>query len=103
MKKLFILSTTFFPLLILYFNGIGQPTTNWVVRYNGPGNKMDQARKIVLDAVGNIYVTGTSDNKNGSATIATVMYNNAGVQQWTSRYSGPASGDNYPFALAVDA
>jgi hypothetical protein len=103
MKKFYILAITFFPLLILHFNGISQLSTDWISRYNGPANKIDNAREITLDSLNNIYVTGTSQNKNGSYCIATVKYNNFGVEQWTARYTGPISGDNYPYALAADA
>src|SRR5688572_8824037 len=102
MKKLSTLPSLFFPMLLLYLNVPAQSNTDWVARYNGPGNKSDVAREIVLDAQGNIYVTGTSQNKNGSSCIATVKYNNAGVQQWAARYTGTASGDNYPYGLVTD-
>ena len=34
--------------------------TNWVYRYNGPGNGHDEAKSIVYGADGNIYASGSS-------------------------------------------
>ena len=54
-----------------------QVQERWVARYNGPANGDDSARAIVLDAAGNVYVTGRSCNmrtEDCSADFATVMY-----------------------------
>ena len=106
MKKVFIRSTTLYLLSFLFvmqaFGQVIPPNADWVVRYNGPANKTDNVREIVVDDQNNIYVTGLSQNKNGNS-IATVKYNSGGVQKWAARYSGPKSGDNYPYGLATDA
>jgi hypothetical protein len=67
----------------------------WAASYNGG---YDEPCKIVVDDLGNVYVTGKS---NGD--YATVKYNSAGVQQWVARYDGPASSVDWPNDLAVDA
>ena len=104
MKKIVTLFAGFFSAFLFCCNGFGQPTVSWVARYNGPDNNMDNARKIALDAWGNVYVTGTSQNKNGSINyITTVKYNAAGVQKWVARYTGLVKGDSYPYALTTDA
>ena len=62
----------------------------WVKRYNGstPGTGFDGSRGITTDAVGYIYVTGTSQF-NGEYDVATIKYDPAGNQVWIQRYTNP--------------
>jgi len=71
----------------------------WVARYNGPGNSVDRATALAVDAAGNVYVTGNSVGSGISNDYATVKYNASGVEQWVARYTGPG---NLATALAVD-
>jgi len=76
----------------------------WVSHYDGTGNCLDGASALVLDATGNIYVTGTSyqsDNYDG-ADYATIKYNPDGTEAWVARYNGPGNGTDNANALAVD-
>jgi len=75
----------------------------WVIRYNGPENDRDYARALVLDAAGNVYVTGSSYTANTRADYTTIKYNSSGVQQWVTRYNGPDNSYDDAAALAVDA
>ena len=74
----------------------------WVKRYNGatPGIGFDEAKGIVTDPFGNIYVTGTSQF-NGEYDIATIKYNPAGNQTWVQRFINPNSNYNNEFARDV--
>src|SRR5437773_818868 len=60
----------------------------WVARYNGPGNGGDFANGIAVDASGNVYVTGGSDDSDGYLDYATIKYDSAGQEQWVARYNG---------------
>ena len=102
MKKIYTHSTFLFSVLIIFNTVFGQ-TTDWVARYNGPANKFDGTRAMVIDAAGNIYVTGPSEGKKGNVDYATIKYNSAGVQQWVARYNGTGNGEDWPYAIAVDA
>ncbi|MEO0228189.1 MAG: SBBP repeat-containing protein [candidate division WOR-3 bacterium] len=58
-------------------NGVEQ----WVIRYNGPTNSEDWATDIVIDSIGNCYVTGYSNGPN-SYDFTTIKYiQTVGIQE----------------------
>jgi uncharacterized delta-60 repeat protein len=75
----------------------------WVVRYNGPGNYDDNAKAMVVDKSGNVYVTGQSYGSNSHHDYATTKYDGNGIEQWVVRYNGPGNYHDTPRAIAVDA
>lgn len=74
----------------------------WTARYNGSGQGFDGAYDLVLDGMGNVFVTGVSQMAGSAVDYATIKYNAAGIQQWAARYNGAASDIDYPVALCVD-
>ncbi len=76
-------------------------TLQWVARYNGPANSVDQAVSMALDSYGNVYVTGCSHN-GSNHDYATIKYNTAGDTVWVRRYNGLGTGQDYANALVVD-
>ncbi|MFH1100959.1 MAG: SBBP repeat-containing protein [Methanobacteriota archaeon] len=85
-----------------------QVKTQWVTRYNGDGNNLDQATAIALDNQGNTYVTGFSrgppgEEQLGNYDIVTIKYNKTGAQQWVRRWDNPIYHlDDFASAIAVD-
>jgi uncharacterized delta-60 repeat protein len=78
-------------------------TQLWVSRYDGPGNGGDNARALVVDHLGNAYVTGYSMGIGTAYDYATVKYDISGDQQWVSRYNGTENSDDFSSDIALDA
>lgn len=57
---------------------------------------------MVMDASGNVYVTGVARGASGSLDYVTIKYNSAGVQQWVQEYNGPGNGLDEAHAIAID-
>lgn len=74
----------------------------WVSRYNGSMNLFDEGYAIILDASGNIYITGSSFGAGTSRDFFTIKYNQLGDTQWVRRYNGAINAGDYSFAIAVD-
>ncbi|OLY90681.1 delta-60 repeat domain-containing protein [Cnuella takakiae] len=73
----------------------------WVRRYNGPGNGEDKAVALVLDSLGNVYVTGSSRGSGTGLDYATLKYDSEGRLLWEKRYDGKGS-DDKPAAMTID-
>lgn len=77
-------------------------TEEWVVRYNGPGNYDDNAEAMVVDDLGNVYVTGHSHGASSYQDYATTKYGSDGIEQWVARYNGPGNYHDVPRAITID-
>jgi uncharacterized delta-60 repeat protein len=79
----------------------------WSASYNYANNQDEQPSAIALDAAGNIYVTGKSDNDPSGAVVnddyATVKYSPTGVQLWAVRYNGTGNGTDRATGMAVSS
>ncbi|MDQ3022710.1 MAG: SBBP repeat-containing protein [Bacteroidota bacterium] len=75
----------------------------WVKKFNGAGNGNDKASAIAVDALSNVYVTGSSL---GSGTadydFATIKYNSNGDILWWDDYNGTQNDDDEAKFIAVD-
>jgi hypothetical protein len=75
----------------------------WEKRYNGPGNDRDTASAVAVDGSGNVVVTGGSYGSGSFLDYYTAKYAAVdGALLWEKRYNGPANGDDYASAVAVD-
>ena len=85
---------TGFDFIVVKYNSQGQQ--QWVARYNGTAAGDDELQDMVVDDLGNVYLTGSSNKR-----FVTVKMNSNGVQQWAVEYQGLADYD-YPVALTTD-
>ncbi len=82
------------------YSGSGVPL--WTNHYNGPSDGYDTAQAVAVDGNGNVFVTGYSSGSGSSYDYATIAYSGTGVTLWIKRYNGPANGNDYARAVAVD-
>jgi uncharacterized delta-60 repeat protein len=75
----------------------------WVGSYTSPGRNRDQARDIVVDASGNVYVTGFEYVPGEDYNIVSIKYSPSGVQQWIRYYKSPDNRRDEAHAIALDA
>lgn len=79
-----------------------QVTQEWVARYNGPDNLIDEASSMVVDNSGNVYVTGKSNGSSAETDYVTIKYNSVGVESWVRRYNGVGNSRDEATSIAVD-
>lgn len=88
-----------FDYVTLKYNSSG--VREWVSKYSGTSTGIDIANDLVLDNSGNVYITGSSYSI--FYDFATIKYNNAGQEQWVSRYNGVTNGNDNANSIQLDA
>jgi len=78
-------------------------TEQWVARYNGPANNIDNTNDIAVDASGNVYVTGYSYGIGTHRDYITIKYDTNGTQEWADTYNGPDNSIDVAYDIAVDS
>jgi DNA-binding beta-propeller fold protein YncE len=80
-------------------------TRLWVKRYNGPGNRNDQASSVTAPGNGKVYVTGSaydgSTRRHDYATIAYDIF--TGARLWVRLYNGPGNGNDQATSVTARA
>jgi uncharacterized delta-60 repeat protein len=92
----FIFCSTFF------VGSYSQINIQWETRYTSTGANVDRSEDMVMDAAGNVYVTGLGVGTSANFDYITIKYNSAGVQQWIAQYNGPGNGLDEAHAVAID-
>jgi hypothetical protein len=75
----------------------------WARTYNGPGNDWDSGQNLVVDSEGSVFVVGTCTGPGTEWDMVTIKYDSLGVERWTVRYDGPASGYDFGNDICLDA
>lgn len=79
---------------------------DWVNKYNGTGNLIDVSSRIVIDTLGNSYISGKSSayGFSGTEDFVTIKYDNSGAQSWIMRYNGMLTENrsDIPFDMVID-
>lgn len=95
-------SGTLYDYVTIKYNAITGDTV-WARYFNGQADSSDMARDIVVDILGNVYVTGSARYPGTSSDIITIKYDASGSQQWVARYNNPdTSGADGGYGIRVD-
>jgi len=66
----------------------------WVAVYKGNETSvMNEAKSLTLDELGNVYITGTSEDSGGFKDIITLRYDSNGSEVWAVSY--PTQAEHY--------
>jgi uncharacterized delta-60 repeat protein len=74
----------------------------WARLYDATMSSADVAEAIDIDAGGNVYVTGYSNESETGADYLTIKYDQHGTVVWERRYNGPGNGTDWAVDLRVD-
>jgi hypothetical protein len=69
-------------------------------RYEGTGDDVDIAKKVVLSGNGAVYVAGISIGPNGDHDVVLVKYSTGLVQQWVQRFD--PGGEEFMTDMTID-
>lgn len=91
----------FVVLALLAKTALAQPALAWDQRYNGPPDNEDEARSLVVDNTGNVYVTGSAYSANGTLDMVTIKYSPGGQQLWMQNYNGAGNNNDEAYKIVM--
>ena len=87
-------------IVFLYYSNLySQPVTEWIQRYNSPGNQNEDLIDMVQDKYGNTFITG---NVGSPTDIITLKYSSSWNLLWSRTYNGPANRGDEAVKINVD-
>lgn len=75
----------------------------WMARYGGPANGLDEGHAIQVDANGNVYIAGKTMTASSSFDIVVIKYDASGNEMWVSSYNGSGNNEDIPTSIALDS
>jgi hypothetical protein len=93
--------TTDLDIVIIKYDNI-TGNTIWVKKYKGTGTGDDSVRDIIIDSLGNIYLTGSTFVSGTGYDFLTMKFNPSGELQWTSTYAGRSNYNDDANSIALD-
>lgn len=73
----------------------------WARIYNSPENIIDIPHSLAIDALGNVYVTGSKGTGGEVYDFLTLKYSSSGLRKWVKTYNGPANYQDIAYSIAV--
>lgn len=80
--------------VVISLDAAEDTNTNWVYRYNGPGNGADWARSIVGGRDLNLYAAGTSTGEETESDFTIISLSPSGENRWVYRHNGTGNGQD---------
>lgn len=74
----------------------------WRDVYQGSAGGADDPADLVIDAGGNVFVTGYETDNGGVSDFVTIKYNSNGTRVWVANYNGGDTDKGIGIALAPD-
>lgn len=71
----------------------------WQNRYDGRAHLDDIPKALIVDDSFNVYVTGKSQEEDGTTDIVTIKYNKDGNEIWRTAFSGKKHESAEPYAM----
>ncbi len=89
---------TSYDLIVVCVNNLGQQ--QWVYRYNGPANGIDEARKIIYGDDNNLYVAGYSVGSGTGNDFIVIKLDTLGNEKWVYRKNDSSNGQDKANSLS---
>jgi uncharacterized delta-60 repeat protein len=75
----------------------------WATRYDNPDHWYDYLSDLIVDPLGNVYITGTSHPLGQAAVYLTIKFSPDGERLWLASFTGQYDGSDVPGALTFDS
>jgi hypothetical protein len=89
-------------IVVIKYNSSGKVI--WTTKYHKLeyGNNLCEAKKIIVDNLGNIYVAGIISSSGTTHDYLTIKYNSFGFEEWVQTYNGTGNDDDQVVGMVKD-